>query len=250
MTATTRFAIGRLVASVMSLSSGPAYIDMQTLDADGEYTLEVDPSGTGTGNITLTLYAVAADSTGTITAGGSAVTVTNTSPGQNGTRTFSGTANQRVSLNLTSVSVGSSGTCRLKVYIYKPDASTLASNTCVSTAGAFIDTQTLPSTGTYSILVDPIDDKTGSVTLTLYDVPADDTGSMSINGGSVTTTLSTPGQNGTRTFSGTSSQAVTPTIRVSRSVAPRCSCLDQAAERTNLAAPTSFGTSGKTINTT
>jgi RHS repeat-associated protein len=235
------------------VGSAGAFIDVQTLPTTGTYTVLVDPVDDKTGSVTLTLYDVAADSTGTITAGGSAVTVTNTSPGQNGTRTFSGAADQRISLNLTSVSVGSSGTCRLKVYIYKPDASTLASNTCVSTAGAFIDTQTLPSTGTYSILVDPIDDKTGSVTLTLYDVPADDTGSMSINGGSVTTTLSTPGQNGTRTFSGTSSQAVTLTISSVSIGSSSCCSAKVSIKRpngTNLVTPTSFGTSGKTINTT
>jgi hypothetical protein len=50
--------------------------------------------------------------------------------------------------------------------------------TLVSTCGGtFIDTQTLSEAGTYTIVVDPKDVSYGSTTLTLYDVPADASGS-------------------------------------------------------------------------
>ena len=73
-------------------------------------------------------------------------------------------------------------------------------------AGAFatfIDTQTLPDTGTYTVLVDYSGTLTGTVTLTLYSVPAA-SAAITAGGSSVTFNLGTPGQNGAATFSGTS----------------------------------------------
>jgi hypothetical protein len=77
---------------------------------------------------------------------------------------FDGVAGQRVSLKLSGVSISSS-----TVSIRKPDGSTLGSAN-VSTSGGFIDTQTLPVSGTYTILVDPASTNTGSMTLELYGV--------------------------------------------------------------------------------
>jgi len=181
------------------------FIDTQTLPTTGTYTLVVDPADSSIGSVTLTLYDVPADTTGSITAGGSAVTVTTTVAGQNGQMTFSGTANQRVSLKMTSLSLtGGSNFCT--VSLKKPDGTTLTSK--FFGTNSFIDTQTLPTTGTYTILVDPADSSTGSVTLTLYDVPADTTGSITAGGSAVTVTTTIAGQNGLLTFSGTSNQRV------------------------------------------
>lgn len=60
----------------------------------------------------------------------------------------------------------------------------------------------------YTILVDPQAAATGSMTVTLYDVPADTTGSAAIGGPSLTATLATPGQNGHITFEGSAGQRV------------------------------------------
>jgi hypothetical protein len=73
----------------------------------------------------------------------------------------------------------------------------------------FIDTQTLSSTGTHSIAIDPGGTATGSLTFTLYDVPADVTGSLTVGASAVPVTITTAGQNGAFTFAGTSSQQVT-----------------------------------------
>ena len=234
-----------------SLGSGVGFIDTQTLQSAGTYTIEVDPSGTKTGNVTLTLYDVPADGTGTITPGGSAQTVSIGTPGQNATRTFSGTAGQRVALNLSNVTIGNAA-CSVKAFIYNPDGTTLASNTCVTTAGGFVDTSTLPATGTYSILLDPIGVNTGNATLTLYDVPADSSGTITPGGGPQTMTL-TPGQNGTRTFSGNSGQQITLTlssVTIGTSTCCSAKVSIQRPDGTNLVAPTSFGTTGKTVNAT
>lgn len=149
-----------------------------------------------------------ADYSNTITAGGSAVTASMPTPGQNGALTFSGTTGDRISLKGTSGLSGFILGCDVNVKILKPDASALTADACMESSG-FIDLQTLPATGTYTIVVDPVNQAVGNVTLQLYTVPADTTGTVTIGGSAATVTLSTPGQNGARTFSGTASQQVT-----------------------------------------
>jgi YD repeat-containing protein len=188
---------------------GNGYIDVQTLPVTGTYTNQIDPVSYQTGNLTLTLYDVPADAGGTLVAGGSAVTLTMATPGQNGALTFSGTSGDRISLQGTN---GLNGqiffACDVNVSILKPDGSTLAASTCMETSG-FIDVQTLPVSGTYTVKVDPVQFAVGSLTLTLHAVPPDPTTVLTVNGPSSPLTISTPGQNATATFSGTSSQQVT-----------------------------------------
>ena len=184
-----------------SLSIIPTFIDTATLPVAGTYTVDLDPTSGNTGSVTLNLYDVPADLTGTIVLGGSPVGLTFTTPGQNGALTFSGTAGQRMSLKISS---GPSGS----VQVLRPNGSLLASGS-MGFAAAFIDTTVLPDTGTYTIAVNPSGSNTGSVTLTLYEVPADLSGTLTVNGGAIPVDLGTPGQNGAFTFSGTSGVAVT-----------------------------------------
>ncbi len=193
---------GTVLAGYQNPGSG-AFIDAQTLLAAGTYTILVDPYFANTGSMTLTLYDVAADVTGSITPGGSAVTVTISVPGQNAGVTFSGTAGQAVSLNLTNVTISSS-----TVSISKPDSTNLVGPTFVGTSGSFIDTKTLPTTGTYTILINPLNNYTGNMTLTLYEVPANGNTAISPGGASITVTTTVPGQNAGLSFTGTVGQRV------------------------------------------
>jgi YD repeat-containing protein len=197
-------------ALVSSTLAGNGFIDLQTLPVTGTYTILVDPWDMSTGNVTLTLYDVPADVSGTITPSGSAVTVTTTVPGQNGQLSFSGSANQRVSLQVSGVSLTGGSYNWLNVSIKKPDGSALVSSTLAG--NGFFDTQALPVAGTYTILVDPWDMSTGSVTLTLYDVPADATSTAAVGGSAVTVTTTVPGQNAQLTFSGTAAQQINVTF--------------------------------------
>ena len=90
-----------------------------------------------------------------ITPGGAPVTVTTTIPGQNAKLTFAGTAGRRVSLKVSGVTIGTSTTGSLKVSITKPDGTALVAATSMGTNGGYIDVKSLPTTGTYTILVDP-----------------------------------------------------------------------------------------------
>jgi len=182
------------------------FIEPQAIATTDTYTITVDPPSSATGAMTLTLYDVPADVTGTITAGGSSPTITLGTPGQNGSLTFTGANQERISLNLPNVTIGGFGTCTT-VTINKPDGSPLVSNGCVTIQGGFIDVQTLPTAGTYTIVVDPPGGATGDMTLSLYDV-TDATGSVTINGAALPLTLSVPGQNANITVAGTSGQSI------------------------------------------
>lgn len=87
--------------------------------------------------------------------------VRSTVPGQNAVLTFSGNAGQAVSLKLSAVTISST-----RVSILNPDTSTLVAPRTFGTAGGTV-TVTLPSAGTYTIVVDPQVSATGSMTLTL-----------------------------------------------------------------------------------
>jgi uncharacterized protein YhfF len=178
-----------------------------TLPEGGSYKVVFDPTGAATGDATVELFSVPADVTGTLVPGGSAQTVTIAAPGQNARLSFSGDEDQRVSLLLSDVTIGESACCGAKVSVKKPDGSTLIAATSVGTLGGFLDRKVLPDSGTYQVVVNPTGSATGAMTLTLYDVPADDTGALAF-GEPHTFSIGTPGQNSVHTFSGSAGQRV------------------------------------------
>jgi len=186
---------GSTLTSTTVIWSG-AFIDGQTLPATGTYTVFVDTGGTG-GNITLQLYD-ATTKTGPIVVAGSAVT-TSVNLGQDIKLTFSGTAGQQVSLGISNSNLNDP-----VVSILNPDGSTLSSTTVIW-SGAFIDVQTLPTTGTYTVLVDT-GSPGGSITLQLYDATTEN-GPISVGGAPVTSNVN-PGQDVFLTFNGTAGQQV------------------------------------------
>ncbi len=188
-------------STLVTLAIGAsAFMDLTVLPVAGTYTIFFDPRTNSVGSHTVRLYTVPADATGTITAGGAAVIATNTVPGQNMTRTFTGTLNQRISLDFTA------GTITSDVLIKKPDGSTLV--TLAVGASAFMDLTVLPVAGTYTIFFDPRTNSVGSHTVRLYTVPADATGTITAGGAAVIATNTVPGQNMTRTFTGTLNQRI------------------------------------------
>jgi hypothetical protein len=197
---------GTGLASDSSVSSTGDAIDIDSLPVTGTYAIFVNPELARTGSMALTL---SEDVTGSIAIGAPPLTVTIDRPGQRARSTFSGNSGQRISLKFTAVTFPTGGSA---VYIYKPDGALLASDTNISGSGDFIDTQSLLATGSYTILIDPYGARTGSMTLTLYDVPADVTGAVAIGGSSTTLTITTPGQNAQLTFDGTSGQQATVRI--------------------------------------
>jgi hypothetical protein len=130
----------------------------------GTYTILIDPAGTETGSMTLLLSEDL--SAGSIVINGESVTVTISRAGQRGYLTFDGTAGQKVNLGVNSSTFAN---CSW-LGILKPDGTTLASNNCFGT-GTNLNT-TLPVTGTYTVLIDPVGTSTGSTTLMLSEEAA------------------------------------------------------------------------------
>ena len=184
-----------------TLGVSGAFISPQLLSVDGSYTVWVQHVYNYTGTLTLNLYDVPPDITGTIVPNGPPVTVTITGPGQQANLTFSETANNYISLNITNDSISSA-----LATVIKPDSSSLTT-LYFGTGGGFIDATLLPSTGTYTLSMQPQQGYTGGVTLTLYDATPV-TSTITPGGTAVTLSTSIPGQNGKLTFSGTAGQLI------------------------------------------
>ena len=147
------------LSSTFGCGSG-IFIEPQQLPVAGTYTVVIDPSGSGTGQTTTNLYNVT-DVSGSVTINGSALPVTTTKPGQNANITFSGTSSQ-----LATVRIANSTFSCLTVTLLKPDGTSLTST--FSCGGSFnLSQQTLPTTGTYTIKIDPNGAGTGSVNVSV-----------------------------------------------------------------------------------
>lgn len=114
--------------------------------------------------------------------------------------TFDGDAGQRVSLAVSNSTLGITA-----LSIYKPDGIPFFT----STYEPFVDPLTLPVSGTYTIVVDPDALNTGHATLTLYNVPPNFSGSLTLNSPAMPVSTTTPGQNAAITFSATAGQKAT-----------------------------------------
>ena len=235
---------GSTVGGTLLFGSSGGFLDARTLPASGTYTIRIVPQNRATGSVTVTLYDVPADSTASVTptsGSGASVALTPTStPGQNLSVTFSGSAGQRIAAQLSNITVP--GCCSVAVTLKGPDGSSL--NTIpvlMGTAANWFDTRTLPTSGTYTLFLDPDKSATGGATVTVYDVPADSTASVTPTSGSgasvALTPTSTPGQNLSVTFSGSAGQRIA--AQLSNITVPGCCSV----------AVTLKGTDGSSLNT-
>ena len=247
-----KLSIPGVTALPVMMGRNGGILDTARLPTTREYSVFVDPQGTDAGSLTLQLYTVPEDVTGSITPNGPPVSVTVGAPGQNAQLTFAGTAGQRVSLKLSGVTMGTSTCCSSKVGLVKPDGSSLVMGTLFGTTGGFVDKVTLPVSGTYTVVLDPQGMDVGSATATLYDVPPDVTGTLTVGGPSMNVSLGTPGQNATLTFSGNAGQRVT--VRASNVTVGTSTCCSfvLSVKRSDgvTVGSTLFGTNGRSLPVT
>ena len=163
---------------------------------------------------------MAQDSVGTIAVDGNPITITTTTPGQNASLTFNGVAGQRISMTARSGSTIGYGDA--DATILKPDGSKLAQISVYNFTDSFMDVQTLPVSGKYTIKIDPSYQIFGAFTTKLFNVVTDVSVPLAINGSTQTLTITSAGQNFRPTFSGSAGQKITIHI-IGGSINP---CLD------------------------
>jgi YD repeat-containing protein len=164
----------------------------------GSYTVVVKLGGAATGTEAVNLWVVPPDLTGTITPGGGTLNVNLVAPGQQATYTIATPINSRVALL---IGAGPLGTVTVL------NGTTTVTSGSIGVLNTFLEPWTFAAGQTISVV--PSGAGYGTVPLTAYDVPPDTTGSISIGGQAATVTLSTSGQDGTLTFSGTANQLAT-----------------------------------------
>jgi YD repeat-containing protein len=202
---------GLVLGQSVTTGTTAVFFDTITLTKAGIYTAFANPTGANTGSLALTLHN-AADITTSITPGGASVNVATSIPGQRVVASFTATAGQRVSLNVTNVALSAGLGCKGTVSLVDSSNTTLRTYGCLLTGfDSFLDVTDPLAAGGYTAVFDPAVDYTGSATLRLYDV-TDLSGTLGVNDPSPTTvSFTTPGQNAALTFSGTSGQLVTVT---------------------------------------
>lgn len=186
-------------------SQGTTFYDIPVLPQTGTYKFVVDPQGAATGTVTFKLND-ATDVTGAITADGTPVTFATTVPGQKAKFTFSGTAGQNVTVLLDNNTYSN-----LALNLVAPDGSIPVGSGGVGPV--FLDdatycpylcgTRTLPTTGTYTVVVAPVSGATGQARVRVFTISSDLTTSGTLGGPQVPITIGTPGQNAKITFTGT-----------------------------------------------
>jgi hypothetical protein len=134
-----------------------------------------------------------------------------TLPGQNNAYSFSATSGQLVSLTVSNTTFPLSCPWCLaaSVEIVKPDGSVLVKRNWDIAKFIFVDATTIPDDGTYKVRLNPAKAVTGQATLTLYNVPPEDQGSITIGGTPADLNLTVPGQNAKLTFTGSQNDLVT-----------------------------------------
>jgi hypothetical protein len=198
-----------LVGSSFSSCGSVGFLDPVTLPVTGSYVVVVDPVAGAAGTATVQLFSVV-DVTGTVFPDGPAVSFDMSTPGQKTQLTFSATNGQRVSASIpfTSGNIGGMTNCYW-VRILKPDNTPVTSDRTACATSTFFEPWTLPTSGTHTFVIDPQSYFTGGGTVSLYNVPPDVTGTLSVNGDPLPVSLAAPGQNAHLTFVATQGQSVT-----------------------------------------
>lgn len=183
---------GKRIAS----ASGSMIVEDIVIPATGQYRLTFDPSSETVGSVTAQVWRAAPDiNMGALTHGGAARTFTNTTPGQSGSLTMIGAADDRLAFEVSGAS-GAATTYRIR----RPDGTTLLSGT----GNGFHEPISLPESGTYQITFDPTAVSTASLTVRAWKTPADVVSApLTIDAATATTVATTtPGQNARLTMTG------------------------------------------------
>ena len=207
------------IQTVIVLTNTPGtvfFMNTQKLATTGTYQLWVQHSGINIGSETLQIISVPADFTGTLTvpaagAQGAATRVPasgNLAVGQNASLTFSGTAVQKLSFNFLSTIGSTYSSCSVTVTGPSPSTTQIAQGYCGNQGSVpdFIDTVTIPTTGTYTVNLNPLGTAVGTVSVSINNDQDVTTPTISIGGSAVLGRTTVAGQDVRLSFTPTSSQ--------------------------------------------
>jgi hypothetical protein len=207
------------IQAVIVITNSPGsvfFMDTQKLATTGTYHLQVQHSGTNIGSETLQIISVPADFTGTLIvpaagAKGAAVRVPvsgNLGVGQNASLTFSGTAPQQLSFNFLSTIGSTYSSCSVTVTGPSPSTTQIAQGYCGNQGSVpdFIDTVTIPTTGTYTVYLNPLGTAVGTVSVSINNDQDVTTPTISIGGSAVLAKTTVAGQDVRLSFTPTASQ--------------------------------------------
>jgi hypothetical protein len=185
------------VAIARQLQCGTYFSDLVVLEQTGSYVLTLDGYAADLPAFTTDLYVVPENVSTSLVLGGAATSIPVTTPAQNASITFSGSAGQRTSFNLTRTTG-----CHYARLIAPSGAAVLSPGLNCGTY--FSDLYVLTESGTHTWSIDPYSSDVATFTLSSYLVPEDPALTETIGGGAVNMPLLVPGQNGSITFAGTS----------------------------------------------
>ena len=160
---------------------------------------------------------------GALTADGPAVTADITAPGSTDRLHFEGTAGQQVFVELSHSTLPNQ--CGL-AELDGPDGGDLGGACATGGSGDF-NRVVLPSTGQYTVVIEPKNGATGSVDVQLI-TDVDQTGTITAGGPAVTATIAQPGATSSFAFQGTPGQQVFVELSGS-TLAAQCGIIDLVA---------------------
>jgi len=163
------------------------------------------PAGT-----TQSAYKVALLRGTTFAVDGPPADVSIANPGEAARLTFDGAAGDNLGLGISGVALVPAASASTSVAAYKPDGSLLASTVCKADGtSCAANLQSLPVTGSYTVIVQPVSGATGSQRLWL----SRDVGGTLVSGAPLAVTLPRPGQNARLAFAGMAGALVALQVR-------------------------------------
>ncbi len=175
-------------------SQGGCDLNLPNLPATGTYVVTLTPAGAATMSFTATL---SSDVTASLSAD-TPYALSLPRNGQNGRLTFSGTVNQQPGLQIAGLTTVPAGR-QVTATVYKPDGTSFASFNANPTA--FSKLAPLPTTGTYTIVLDPQTGATASMQVTQKAGAL-----LNLDGTATSTTTSAAGETAYLRFAGTAGQ--------------------------------------------
>lgn len=188
---------GQSIIYNLPIVTGSKTINLSGIAQTGTYTIDFVPRDGSVGAATFALI-TGGDIQGTISIGGDAVTIGTVAFGQNIRLRFNGTQGQRLFLRFTNSQFYGN------ITLLAPDGTPVVENVYIRQGGGkALDIQRLTSTGSYTIIIDPLSDGIGTITAI-----ASETGSTSIGEYDLQVVFIAPNQTSIITFTGTSGDLV------------------------------------------